>query len=59
MSTAKRWKTRGGIIVVSKTRPTDTGGFFKVHCWREDTGGYHGLLRVDRLMPLRALGGVR
>ncbi len=42
------WKTASGVIVSSFTEPING----RVECFREDTGGRHGMLVVERLTPI-------
>ncbi len=54
MSAKTRWKTAGGIVVVSDGIRREQNGVEKILCFREATGGLHGWLRVERLTRLRA-----
>lgn len=51
----KRWKTKGGVVVIERGRSTDPDRrgreAVKIHAYRE-TGGYHGLLWLKNLTPI-------
>lgn len=52
---ARRWKTRSGVIVIERGRRTDERGV-KIAAYREGTGGWHGWLHVEKLERCRAKG---
>ncbi len=52
---ARRWKTRGGVIVIERGRRTDERGV-KIAAYREGTGGWHGWLHVTKLERCSAKG---
>lgn len=44
--------TKGGVRVVVKGGPLHRDGFWKVECYRSETGGRMGLLKVRNLTPI-------
>lgn len=44
------WQTKAGLLVRQHGDAVNMNGVVKIHAYRTLTSGYHGLLRVDRLV---------
>jgi hypothetical protein len=48
--TVRLWRTRAGVYVEERGRGVSYG-HVKIMAYRVGTGGFHGFLRLDRLVP--------